>query len=63
MLAIILFTGFSFAQQYPLVTLQDINFIHDSLNPSVWPDSPLTGDTVRVQGQVLVSPLGACPRI
>ena len=57
MLAIILFTGFSFAQQYPLVTLQDINFIHDSLNPSVWPDSPLTGDTVRVQGQVLVSPL------
>lgn len=57
MLAIVLFTGINFAQQYPLVTLQDINFIHDSLNPSVWPNSPLAGDTVRVQGQVLVSPL------
>ncbi|PIP77774.1 MAG: hypothetical protein COW85_07205, partial [Ignavibacteria bacterium CG22_combo_CG10-13_8_21_14_all_37_15] len=55
--AIILFTGLSFAQQYPLVTLQDINFIHDSLNPSTWPNSPLAGDTVRVQGQVLVSPI------
>lgn len=56
-LAIILFTGLSFAQQYPLVTLQDINFIPDSLNPSAWPNSPMAGDTVRVRGQVLVSPL------
>ncbi|MFA6979754.1 MAG: T9SS type A sorting domain-containing protein [Ignavibacteriaceae bacterium] len=57
MLAIVFFTGLNFAQQYPLVTLQDINFIHDSLNPSTWPNSPLSGDTVRVRGQVLVSPL------
>jgi len=57
MLAIVFFTGLNFAQQYPLVTLQDINFIHDSLNPSTWPNSPMAGDTVRVQGQVLVSPL------
>ncbi len=57
MLAIVFFTGLNFAQQYPLVTLQDINFIHDSLNPSLWPNSPLAGDTVRVQGQVLVTPV------
>ncbi|MDP1993960.1 MAG: hypothetical protein Q8K40_01805, partial [Ignavibacteria bacterium] len=57
MLAMVFFTGLNFAQQYPLVTLQDINFIHDSLNPSAWPNSPLAGDTVRVQGQVLVSPI------
>lgn len=41
----------------PLVTLQDINYIPDSLNPSTWPNSPLTGKTVHVRGQVLVSPL------
>lgn len=57
MLAIVFFTGLNFAQQYPLVTLQDINFIHDSLNPSTWPNSPMAGDTVRVQGQILVPPV------
>jgi len=57
LLAVILFAGISFAQQYPLVTPQDINFIHDSLNPSTWPNSPLAFDTVRVRGQILVPPI------
>ena len=41
--------------QYPLVTLYDINFISDTATG--WPDSPLAGDTVRVQGTVIVRPL------
>lgn len=55
---ILMLGGLAMAQSnYPLVTLHDINFIHDSLNPSTWPNSPMAGDTVRVQGQILVSPL------
>jgi hypothetical protein len=52
----ILFTGLLAAQPYPLVTLHDINYIPDSLiTPSTpWPNSPLTGQTVRVRGQVNV---------
>ena len=43
-----------FAQQYPLVTLQDIQMVPDSLIGTD-PPSPLTGDTVRVRGIALVS--------
>ena len=42
------------AQEYPLVTLQDIQGIPDSLLGTD-PPSPLNGDTVRVQGIALVS--------
>jgi hypothetical protein len=41
--------------QYPLVTLHDINFIPDSTTG--WPPSPKAGDTVRVQGTVMVKPI------
>lgn len=41
------------AQNYPLVTLHDINYIADSLLPS-FPPSPLAGDTVRLRGVVMV---------
>jgi hypothetical protein len=41
--------------QFPLVTLYDINFISDTATG--WPDSPLAGDTVRVQGSVIVTPV------
>jgi hypothetical protein len=40
---------------YPLVTLHDINFMPDTT--TVWWPSPLTGDTVRVQGTVICRPL------
>ncbi len=50
----LLCSGLIFAQQYPLVTLQDIQFVSDTTTD---PPSPLTGDTVRVQGTVMVSPL------
>ena len=50
----LLCSGWIFAQQYPLVTIQDIQFVADS---TIDPPSPLTGDTVRVQGTVMVSPL------
>lgn len=43
-----------FAQQYPLVTIQDIQNVPDSLIGTD-PPSPLNGDTVRVQGLALVS--------
>jgi len=41
----LLLTGLVMGQidTIPLVTLQEINFIPDSLNPSAWPNSPLTG--------------------
>jgi len=56
---VFLVAGMAFGQTdtIPLVTLHDINFIPDSLNPSAWPTSPLAGKTVHVRGQVLVSPL------
>jgi hypothetical protein len=47
-------SGLIFAQQYPLVTIQDIQFVADT---TIDPPSPLTGDTVEVRGAVLVSPL------
>lgn len=47
----------SFAQQFPLVTLQDIQFLPDSIIQNGDAPSPLDGDTVRVRGVVLVSPL------
>ncbi|MFA6597684.1 MAG: T9SS type A sorting domain-containing protein [Ignavibacteriaceae bacterium] len=56
----LLLTGLAIGQvdTIPLVTLQDINFIPDSLNPSTsWPNSPLEGKTVHVRGQVIVSPV------
>ena len=58
LLLIMLFgAGFILSQtQYPLVTIQDIQFIPDSLLISD-PPSPLNGDTVRVQGIVLVRPV------
>lgn len=50
----LLCSGWIFAQQYPLVTIQDIQFVADT---TIDPPSPLSGDTVRVQGTVMVSPL------
>ncbi len=50
----LLCSGLIFAQQYPLVTIQDIQFVADTTTD---PPSPLFGDTVRVQGTVMVSPL------
>ncbi|MBE0539349.1 MAG: T9SS type A sorting domain-containing protein [Ignavibacterium sp.] len=43
-----------FAQNYPLVTLQDIQMVPDSLLGTD-PPSPYNGDTVRVRGLALVS--------
>ena len=50
----LLCSGLIFAQQYPLVTIQDIQFVSDT---TIDPPSPLTGDTVEVRGAVMVSPL------
>ncbi len=48
----------SFAQTYPLVTVEDIQFQSDSsLLANGDQPSPLNGDTVRVRGTVLVAPL------
>jgi hypothetical protein len=54
---ILLITGCMFAQtsQYPLKTLQEVNFMPDTTTG--WPNSPLAGDTIRVQGMVLVQPI------
>ena len=56
-LTILLMAGHLFGQSgnYPLVTLHDINFIPDSTTS--WPNSPKAGDTVRVQGVVMVKPI------
>ncbi len=48
--------GITLAQQYPLVTIQDIQEVPDSLMGTD-PPSPLNGDTVRVRGLVLVRPV------
>ncbi len=45
------------AQEYPLVTLQDIQFLPDSVIQNGDAISPLWGDTVRVRGIVMVSPV------
>ncbi|MBT8381413.1 MAG: hypothetical protein KJO59_03535, partial [Ignavibacteria bacterium] len=48
----------TFAQTYPLVTVEDIQFQSDSsLLANGDQPSPLNGDTVRVRGTVLVAPL------
>src|ERR1700690_367607 len=55
---ILVIAKFTFAQSsssYPLVTLHDINFIPDTATQ--WYPSPKAGDTVRVRGEVIVSPL------
>jgi hypothetical protein len=53
----VLLAGFTSAQtEYPLVTIQDIQYVPDSLRHTD-PKSPLDGDTVRVQGLVLVAPV------
>jgi hypothetical protein len=57
LLILVTLAGFTFSQtQYPLVTIQDIQFVPDSLQSSD-PPSPLTGDTVRVRGLVLARPV------
>lgn len=49
--------GMVFAQsQYPLVTVHDIQYI-DSVATKGFTNSPLVGDTVRVQGAVMVRPV------
>ena len=54
--SLLLMAGISFAQEYPLVTIQDIQNVPDSL-AGTDPASLLNGDTVRVQGIVLVRPV------
>jgi hypothetical protein len=56
--AILIMAGYICGQTttYPLVTLHDINFISDTTTG--WPNSPRAGDTVRVQGVVMVKPIG-----
>ncbi len=52
------FSGMLIAQTYPLVTVEDIQYLPDSvlINEGDQP-SPLNGDTVRVQGVVMVRPI------
>src|SRR5574338_92688 len=45
------------AQNYPLVTIQDIQFLPDSVIQNGDAISPLWGDTVRVRGIVMVRPV------
>ncbi len=53
----LLSAAFAFGQgPYPLVTIQDIQNVPDSLQGTD-PASPLNGDTIRVQGLVLASPI------
>ena len=56
-LLFVMITNFTFAQTIPLVTLHDINYIADSSSLPSFPPSPLAGDTVRVQGVVMVRTL------
>ncbi|MCC6548816.1 MAG: T9SS type A sorting domain-containing protein [Ignavibacteriaceae bacterium] len=46
-----------FAQTYPLVTLQDIQRVPDSLFGVSDPPSVIQGDTVRVRGVIMVRPV------
>ena len=54
----ILFSGVLFAQTFPLVTIEDIQYLPDSvlINSGDQP-SPLDGDTVQVKGVVMVRPV------
>ncbi len=59
LLLILLLTGASLAlaqSNYPLVTIHDIQFI-DSADTKGFVASPLTNDTVRVRGVVMIRPL------
>ena len=57
-LMLLAFSGMLFAQTYPLVTIEDIQYQHpDSLLQNGDQVSPLFGDTVRVQGVVMVRPV------
>ncbi|HRI47363.1 MAG TPA: T9SS type A sorting domain-containing protein [Ignavibacteriaceae bacterium] len=47
----------SFAQEYPLVTIQDIQYLPDSVIAQGDAPSPLQGDTVRVRGVIMVAPV------
>ena len=53
-LLLFVFSGISLAQEYPLVTIQDIQTVPDTLLGTD-PPSVLNGDTVRVRGLALVS--------
>lgn len=47
----------SFAQEYPLLTIRDIQFLPDSVIALGDAPSPRNGDTVRVRGVILVAPV------
>jgi hypothetical protein len=47
----------AFAQEYPLVTIQDIQYLPDSVIAVGDAPSPLNGDTVRVRGVIMVAPV------
>lgn len=53
-LLLLVFNTSGFSQNYPLVTLHDINYLADSTTYPNFPPSPLAGDTVRVRGVVMV---------
>lgn len=57
LLFLMLFTIESFTQTHPLVTIQDIQYVPDSILVNSDPPSPLQGDTVRVRGVVMVAPV------
>jgi hypothetical protein len=56
LLLFLILAGYTAAQDYPLVTLYDINYIHPDSLPG-FPPSLMAGDTVRVRGLVLVPPV------
>lgn len=56
LLIFVMAVGFTTAQQYPLVTIQDIQYVPDSLQGSD-PPSPLSGQIVRMRGLVMVRPV------
>ncbi len=49
--------GFSFAQEFPLVTIMDIQYLPDSIISQGDHPSLMNGDTVRVRGVVMVRPV------
>ncbi len=57
-IAVLILQVYVSAQTYPLVTMQDIQFVPDSLLVTMGgPPSPLIGDTVRVRSTVMVAPV------
>ncbi len=57
LVCLLFWAGVSLAQDYPLVTIQDIQLPPDSLIGVTDPPSVLNGDTIRVQGLVLARPV------